>query len=63
MERMIRNAAKIGSELHLHASRSHAFRDLVLVVGTILMLAAFVHAIPPEPRPSTPRTREPRPGR
>ena len=47
MERMIRNAAKMGSELHLHVSRSHAFRDLVLVVGTILMLAAFVQAIRP----------------
>ena len=47
MERMIRNAAKMGSELHLHVSRSHAFRDLVLIVGTILMLAAFVQAIRP----------------
>jgi hypothetical protein len=47
MERMLRNAAKMGSELHLHASRGHAFRDLVLVVGIILMLAAFVQAIRP----------------
>jgi hypothetical protein len=47
MERVIRNAAKMGSELHLHAARGHAFRDLVLVVGTILMLAAFVLAIRP----------------
>ena len=47
MERVIRNVAKIGSSLHLHASKAHTFRDLALVVGTVLLLAAFVQAIRP----------------
>jgi hypothetical protein len=47
MERVIRNVAKMGSSLHLHASKAHTFRDLTLIVGTLLLVAAFVQAIRP----------------
>ena len=45
MDRVIRNVAKIGSGPRLHASRGHPFRDLALIVWTILMVTAFVLAI------------------
>jgi hypothetical protein len=47
MERVIRNVARMGSSLHLHASKAHTFRDLTLIVGTLLLVAAFVQAIRP----------------
>jgi hypothetical protein len=47
MERVMRNVVKMGSGLRLHASKGHTFRDLALIVGTILMVAAFVQAIRP----------------
>ena len=47
MDRVIRNTAKIGSGPRLHASRGHPFRDLALIVWTILMVTAFVLAIRP----------------
>jgi hypothetical protein len=47
MDRVIWNAAKIGSGPRLHASRGHAVRDLALIIGTILMVASFVLAIRP----------------